>query len=348
LAHSTAIVILNYNGVSWLEKFLPVLIANTPEKEAQIWVADNASTDNSLAFVKNKFPSVNTLQLPQNYGFAQGYNLALKSIAAEYYVLLNSDVEVTGAWLTPLIECLQSDETIAGCQPKILSFHHRENFEYAGASGGFIDRFGFPFCRGRMFEICEKDEGQYDDTREVFWASGACLAIKSSAFHNSGGFDAQFFAHMEEIDLCWRLKNWGYKFMVVPQSVVYHVGGGTLPTHNPYKTFLNFRNNRLMLFKNLPTYRLYFTSFIRNFFDLAAFLKAGITGNFPEAKAILKAHWHYIKMVKTYAGMRLVLEEKKKKYAVGNPNEAGFFKGSIVIDYYLKRIQKFSSIKKVF
>lgn len=348
MAHPTAIVILNYNGVHWLEQFLPVLISNTPEKEAQIWVADNASTDHSLSLVKKKFPSVNTLKLPQNYGFAQGYNLALKSISAEYYILLNSDVEVTEGWLTPLIDCISSDEKIAGCQPKVLSFHHQENFEYAGASGGFIDRFGFPFCRGRMFEICEKDEGQYDDSREVFWASGACLAIKSNAFHNAGGFDVNFFAHMEEIDLCWRLKNLGYRFMVEPQSVVYHVGGGTLPTHNPYKTFLNFRNNRLMLFKNLPTYRLYFTSFIRNFFDLAAFIKAGITGNFPEAKAILKAHWHYIKMVKTYAGIRVATEEKKKKFAVGEPNEKGFYKGSIVIDYYLKRIQKFSSIKKVF
>lgn len=348
MAPQTAIVILNYNGVSWLEKFLPVLIAHTPVQNTQIWVADNASTDVSLPIVKRKFPSVNTLKLPKNYGFAQGYNIALKSIKADYYVLLNSDVEVTKGWLQPLTECLSSDETIVACQPKILSYDRKDHFEYAGASGGYIDRFGFPFCRGRIFEVCEKDEGQYNDRREVFWASGACLAIKAEVFHNAGGFDANFFAHMEEIDLCWRLKNMGYHLMVEPSSVVFHVGGGTLPTHNPYKTYLNFRNNRLMLFKNLPTYRLYFTTFIRNFFDLAAFLKAGLTGNFPEAKAIIKAHWHYIKMVKTYAGIRVATEEKKRKFAVGEPNEIGFYKGSIVIDYYLKRIQKFSSFKKVF
>ena len=247
----TAIVILNWNGRKMLEQYLPSVLEYSCD-EATVVVADNASTDDSLAFLNARYPQIQTIVLDQNYGFAEGYNRALKQVEAEYYVLLNSDVEVTPHWLSPLIAYMDSHAEVAACQPKLLSYVNKEKFEYAGASGGYLDRYGYPFCRGRLFDAVETDRGQYDDTVEVLWATGACLFIRSEDYWRVGGLDGRFFAHCEEIDLCWRLNIVGRKVVCLPESKVYHLGGGTLPKGNPMKTFLNFRNNLTMLYKCLP------------------------------------------------------------------------------------------------
>ena len=255
-----AVVILNWNGKKYLEQFLPSLIEHTGS-DAEIVVADNASTDDSLSFLKTNFPSIRVIQNTTNGGFARGYNLALKQVEADYYVLLNSDIEVTANWLKPVISMMEQDEKIGACQPKIRSFHHRNSFEYAGAAGGYIDEYGYPFCRGRLFLTIEEDNGQYDDTVEISWASGACMFVRSRLFHQLGGLDDDFFAHMEEIDFCWRLHNYGYRVMYCPGSTVYHIGGGTLPKASWRKTYFNFRNN---FFNN------YFIIYFYNyFFDFA-------------------------------------------------------------------------------
>ncbi len=246
----TAVVILNYNGKQMLEKYLPGVIEYS-RQDAEVWVADNNSTDGSVKMLQIHFPQVKTLVLEQNYGFAEGYNRALKKVEADYYVLLNSDVEVTHHWLTPLVEFMDSHPEVAACQPKLLAEYDKENFEYAGACGGFMDKYGYPFCRGRIFGNVERDNGQYDYLEEVLWATGACLMIRSHDYWGVGGLDRRFFAHCEEIDLCWRLRLKGRKIYCVPESQVYHVGGGTLPKNNPHKTYLNFRNNLTMLYKNL-------------------------------------------------------------------------------------------------
>ncbi|MBP6260021.1 MAG: glycosyltransferase family 2 protein, partial [Paludibacter sp.] len=248
----TAVVILNWNGEKFLNQFLPVLLRNTQLPGVDIYVADNASTDNSLSLIEEQFPTVKTLLLDKNYGFAGGYNKALAQINADYFVLLNSDVEVTENWLQPLLNYMNENADVAACQPKIKSFYNRDYFEHAGASGGFIDYLGFPFCRGRVVGTAEMDRGQYDTVIDVFWATGACLLIRSELYNQVGGLDDEFFAHMEEIDLCWRLKGQGFRIVCIPQSEVYHVGGGTLQVEHPHKTYLNFRNNLLMLYKNLP------------------------------------------------------------------------------------------------
>ena len=249
---TVSIVILNWNGEKFLKKFLPILINNTKTDDIEIVVADNGSTDNSIELLKSTFTQVRTIILDKNYGFAGGYNKELTQIDSEYFVLLNSDIEVTEHWLDNLLNYMVLHKEVAACQPKILSQVNRSYFEHAGASGGFIDKYGFPFCRGRIFGKVEQDTGQYDNTIDVFWATGACLMIRSEVFKKVGGLDDEFFAHMEEIDLCWRLKNRAYRIVCVPESTVYHVGGGTLHTEHPYKTYLNFRNNLLMLYKNLP------------------------------------------------------------------------------------------------
>ena len=263
-----AVVVLNWNGKAWLEKFLPTLVKHS--QEATVFVVDNASTDNSVFFVKDHFPTVKIIVNATNGGYAKGYNDALKQITAEYFVLINSDIEVTEGWLTPVITLMDSEKQIATCQPKLLDFNNRSKFEYAGASGGYIDKFGYPFCRGRIFDSIEEDKGQYNDVTEVFWATGACLIVRSEYFNEVGGLDKDFFAHQEEIDLCWRLKNKGYKVMVEPKSVVYHVGGGTLNAGSPFKTHLNFRNNLKMLFKNLPLPYLFTVIPIRLLLDALA------------------------------------------------------------------------------
>ena len=241
----TAIVILNWNGRKMLERYLPSVVENTPD-DAAVIVADNASSDGSLDFLAQYYPSVRCLPLDVNYGFAEGYNRALRLVEAQYYVLLNSDVEVTAGWLKPLVDYMDAHDEVAACQPKLLSWTSKGYFEYAGASGGFIDRYGYPFCRGRLFDTVEEDQGQYDQPASVLWATGACLLIRSADYWAAGGLDGRFFAHNEEIDLCWRLHIMGRQVMCLPQSLVYHLGGGTLPKGNPRKTFLNFRNNLTM------------------------------------------------------------------------------------------------------
>ena len=335
-----SVIILNWNGERFLKQYLPVLIKNTSAELAEIVVADNGSTDNSLTLLHEEFPSVRLISFDKNYGFAEGYNKALEQTSAEYSVLLNSDVEVTPDWLIPLVDYMDQNAGVAACQPKILAFYDRSRFEHAGAAGGFIDKFGFPFCRGRVFEEVEKDTRQYDDVTDIFWASGACLLIRTEIFRKEGGFDADFFAHMEEIDLCWRLKSRGYLISCVPQSVVYHVGGGTLNAEHPHKTYLNFRNNLLMLYKNLPANKIWTVLIARYFFDYAAALQMYVTGKKPNAMSVLKAR-------SDFAVMKPFNSEKRKenlKKAVIT-KLSGIYCGSLVLAGYLFGRKKFSELK---
>jgi GT2 family glycosyltransferase len=290
-----AVVILNYNGQKFLETFLPSVVNYS--KNCKIIVADNASTDNSISFLANTYPQIKLVQLPQNEGFAGGYNSALNQIEAEYYVLLNSDVEVTHNWIQPIIDLMDSDKTIAACQPKIRSYHQKTHFEYAGAAGGYIDWLGYPFCRGRVFDAYEEDLGQYNDTKEVFWATGACMFVRAEIFHKLGGFDAHFFAHMEEIDLCWRMKNAGNKVFYCSDSTVFHVGGGTLHKSNPRKTFLNYRNGLAMLYKNLPSNKLFITLLFRLVLDGISGIKLLLSGSLSDFLAIIKAHFAFYGLI---------------------------------------------------
>lgn len=283
-----SVVILNWNGRKYLEQFLPRLLETLPDY-AEAVVCDNASTDDSVAFMKEHFPQVRLLHNDRNEGFAKGYNLALQRVEAKYYCLLNSDIEVADGWIEPVIEQMDANEKIAAVQPKLLSYHRRDEFEYAGASGGFIDKYGYPFCRGRVFSNVEKDHGQYDTVEDVFWATGAAMFVRSEVYHTMGGLDDDFFAHMEEIDFCWRIKNIGYKIKVNPASVVYHIGGGTLPKNNPMKTFLNFRNSLYLLIKNLPEERLKKTMIIRFFLDQVAAFSFLAQGHFKDFTAVYKA-----------------------------------------------------------
>ena len=284
-----AIVILNWNGKKMLKQYLPVVMRYS-SAQAKIIVADNASTDGSVAMLKEDFPEVEILSLNKNYGFAEGYNQALKMVDAEYYLLLNSDVRVTENWLTPLLTYMDEHSEVAACQPKLLSVSNPKCFEYAGAAGGFIDRLGYPFCRGRVFDIVEEDHGQYDSIADIMWATGACLLIRSKDYWDAGALDGRFFAHNEEIDLCWRLRLLGRRIVCIPNSVVYHVGGGTLPKSNPMKTFLNFRNNLTMLYKNLPDEELKTVMRLRFFLDyLAAWQTLIFNRNIADFKAIYKA-----------------------------------------------------------
>ena len=331
----TAVVVLNWNGKAWLEKFLPTLIEYS--NEATVFVADNASTDDSIVFVKNNFPSVKIIINAINGGYAKGYNDALKQIDAEYFVLINSDIEVTEGWLSPIIDLMDCDKKIAACQPKLLDYKERNTFEYAGASGGFIDNLGYPFCRGRIFNNLEKDKGQYNDAIEVFWATGACLFVRASQFNEIGGFDEDFFAHQEEIDLCWRLKNKGYKIMVQPKSVVYHVGGGTLNTGSPFKTHLNFRNNLFMLFKNLPASCLFITILTRLVLDgVAALTFLNKEKGLQHVLAIAKAHFiFYFEIPKLMTKRQKI---KQKNNSVGRVNFSVLFNNKI------KGVNKFTDL----
>jgi hypothetical protein len=284
-----AVVILNWNGRKMLERYLSNVLTYSQE-DATVVVADNASTDDSVEWLRQHHPDVPLIVLEKNWGFADGYNQALAHIEAEYYVLLNSDVEVTHHWLTPLVEFMDSHADVAACQPKLLAVHDHDSFEYAGACGGFIDRYGYPFCRGRIFDTVEQDNGQYDTAAEVFWATGACLMVRSNDYWEVGGLDGRFFAHNEEIDLCWRLRQRGRKVYCLPDSQVYHVGGGTLPKSNPHKTYLNFRNNLTMLYKNLPDNEWHKVSRMRLVLDYVAALKMLLLEhNVGEFKAVLRA-----------------------------------------------------------
>lgn len=283
-----AIVILNWNGRKYLEQFLPSLMRFLPDY-AEIVVADNASSDDSVSFLKAQYPSIRILEHTENEGFAKGYNHALQNVEAQYYCLLNSDIEVTEHWIEPIIEQMDGNEKIAAVQPKLLSYYKRDEFEYAGAAGGFVDKYGYPFCRGRVFSNVEKDHGQYDSEMDIFWATGAAMFVRSDVYHTMGGLDADFFAHMEEIDFCWRIKNAGYKIKMNPNSVVYHIGGGTLPKNNSFKTYLNFRNNLFLLLKNLPEERLRKTFIVKFFLDQIAAVFFLMQGHFKDFTAVYKA-----------------------------------------------------------
>jgi GT2 family glycosyltransferase len=334
-----AIAILNWNGEKLFPEFLPSVIRNSTEPGTEIYVADNGSTDNSIQFLKENFPEVKIIELKNNYGFAEGYNQALKHIKADILVLLNSDVEVTPGWLAPCISMLKADENLVAVQPKILSFEKPHQFEYAGAAGGYIDRFGYPFCRGRILNRMEPDLGQYNTPSPIFWASGACMFIKSKAFHQAGGFDGNFWAHMEEIDLCWRLKNQGYKIGYQPQSVVFHLGGGTLSYNSPQKVYLNFRNNLFMLFKNLPRNQFTRTFFARMVLDGVAALKFILGFHFFSFWAVVKAHASFYRNLGKLIGKRKKLQELTtvKKHAE-------IYRGSIMWKFFIQKKRKFSEL----
>lgn len=300
----TAIVILNWNGAPMLEKYLPTLIRCSVSPYIEIIVADNASTDSSERLMREQFPQIPFIRLDRNYGFAEGYNRALQYVKADYYMLLNSDVEVSMGWLEPMITYLDRNPQVAACQPKIHQIAERDMFEYAGAAGGYIDRLGYPFCRGRIFGTIEKDNGQYDTDAELFWATGAAMLVRSSVYWEAGGLDADFFAHMEEIDLCWRMRARGYSIRLVPQSTVYHVGGGTLGAEKPFKTYLNFRNNALLLYKNLPENELHKIMRRRYLLDIVAAFAYLLKFKPGHMNAIFRAHRHARKMKKQFAAKR--------------------------------------------
>jgi GT2 family glycosyltransferase len=331
-----AIVILNWNGQQFLEQFLPSIFLTT-YSNYELVVADNGSTDPSIDFLEKQYPAVRIIRLDKNYGFAGGYNRALRQIVADYYVLLNSDVEVHPGWLEPMLALLENDKTIAACQPKILSYHQKNLFEYAGAAGGWIDKYGYPFAKGRIFDECEEDKGQYDQAEPVFWASGASLFIRSKVFHEVKGFDEYFFAHQEEIDLCWRIQLAGYKIYSCPASVVYHVGGGTLKQGKPQKTYLNFRNNKIMLSKNLPFPHKIGIMVARNFLDAVSAWKGLLSGNGGYFFAIIRAHIGFIKWWLFYRG-------KSVFPATKTGTLYGLFRGNVVWQHFAKKKKTFSEI----
>lgn len=337
---SVSVVILNWNGEKYLNEFLPVLLKNIEDVPgAEVVVADNGSTDGSLQLLSEKFPTVKVDAFDKNYGFAGGYNKALKNINTEYYVLLNSDVEVTKGWLSTLYTYMNENPEVAACQPKILSYHRRNYFEYAGAAGGFIDKYGYPFCRGRIFGEVEEDRGQYDDIKDIFWATGACLFIRSADYWEAGGLDDEFFAHMEEIDLCWRLKSRGKRIVCIPQSVVYHIGGGTLNAEHPRKTYLNFRNNLLLLYKNLPHKSLKHVFDVRFFLDNLAALHLLLQGKYQNAKAVTDARTDFRTIQSKFSDKR---QENILKSVSSLQKEIS--QHSLIYEFYFKRHKKFSEI----
>lgn len=325
---TTKVVILNWNGSEHLRRFLPSVVATTPAGVGVV-VADNGSTDDSLSLLERDFPSVEVVRLDKNYGFAGGYNRALRQVDADYFILLNSDVETTPQWCEPLIAAFDADEMLGAVSPKICSWSDRQRFEYAGAAGGFIDALGYPFCRGRIMSAVEQDSGQYDDFRYTFWASGACIACRRELFSDLGGFDDDFFAHMEEIDLCWRAQSAGYKIAVEPQSVVYHLGGGTLPVNSPRKVYLNFRNSLAMLYKNLPKGKLWWVLPARMVLDGLAALVYLLQGKVSFFKSVLKAHIDFYKWVKALRLKRRSIQNN----AIQNPQYV--YRGSILLRYFL-------------
>lgn len=336
-----AVVILNWNGKKFLESFLPPVLAHSPE--ASIYVADNCSSDDSVAFLQAQFPQVKVIVNPANEGFAKGYNIALQQIQARYYVLLNSDVEVTAGWLAPLIHLMDAQPNIAACQPKILDYNQRNTFEYAGAAGGFIDRYGYPFCRGRVFNDLEQDQGQYNESIETFWATGACMMVRAEAFHQAGCFDDVYFAHMEEIDVCWRMKNLGYQIYAEPASVVYHVGGGTLHKLSPRKTYLNFRNNLITFTKNASPGFLWLRILFRMVLDGVAAFKFLFEGNGAHFFAVIKAHGSY------YAQLPATLRKRKAMKALPHfaHTASGIYPKNIVYQHFIKSVKSYQGLMAV-
>lgn len=330
-----SVAILNYNGKSWLDKFLKTVVDKSPE--AEVIVIDNASTDDSVNYLKSNFPQIRLIQNESNSGFAGGYNEGLRHIESDYYILLNSDIEITDNWIMPVINSIEADTNIVAGQPKVLAYNEKEKFEHAGAAGGFIDQLGYPFCRGRIFTETEDDLGQYDTTTKVFWATGACLFIKADKYWEIGGLDDAYFAHMEEIDMCWRLQNKGYEIICEPSSKVYHVGGGTLDYRNPRKTYLNFRNSLYTIHKNKKG-PIIFIICQRLILDGVAGVKFLLSGDFKHISSIIKAHFHYYGHLKTLNAQRKLIV--KKDFLSLN----GVMKGSIVYQHFIKKIKSFSKL----
>lgn len=331
-----AVVILNWNGKKFLQQFLPSVKAST-YGHFEIVVGDNGSTDDSVAFLEQQYPEVRVIRHSINHGFAKGYNETLKQVVADYYVILNSDVEVQAGWLEPMLDLLEKNPSIAACQPKILSWANKNMFEYAGAAGGWLDEYGYPFAKGRVFDVCEEDHGQYDQSEPVFWASGAALFIRSSVFHALRGFDEYFFAHQEEIDLCWRIQLAGHKVYSCPASVVYHVGGGTLPKGNSKKTYLNFRNNHIMLSKNLPLRKKLWVMPARNFLDAVSAWKGLLSGDGGYFIAILRAHAAFVKWWLFY--------KKKSVFPASKEGHLdGYLQKNMVWQHFIKKRKNFAEI----
>lgn len=338
----TAVVILNWNGLTFLKQFLPTLIKNT--SEATIVVVDNQSTDESLTYVRGNYPEVEVIVNESNGGFAKGYNDGLNHLKNrfEYYVLINSDIEVTVNWLNPLIDKLENNPKIAGVQPKVLSYNKKTHFEHAGASGGFMDKNYYPFCRGRIFDEVEEDLGQYDNDKEIFWTTGACMVVRSELYHQLGGLDENFFAHMEEIDFCWRAKKQNHSFYVVPTSKVYHVGGGTLNYENPRKTYLNFRNSLYTIHKNHEGWLLG-KMFYRMVLDGIAGVKYLLSFQFKHFFAVINSHFSYYKHIPVLRKQRKQIQLENTKF-----NKVGMYKASLLWAYFFKRIKKFEGLNKRF
>lgn len=333
-----AIVILNWNGAHMMRTYLPTVIKNSPE--AEVIIADNASSDDSLKMLASDFPEIRTIVLDKNYGFAEGYNKAFKQVEAEYYLLLNSDVDVPEGWLTPLLDFMESHPEAAACQPKLRAIKDRDSFEYAGAAGGFIDKYGYPFCRGRIFETVEKDHGQYDRNMEILWATGACMMVRSKDYWDAGGLDGRFFAHNEEIDLCWRIRLLGRKIYCVTNSVAFHLGGGTLPKGNPRKTFLNFRNNLTMLYKNLPDSELHHVMRIRFFLDwLAAFQMLILGRSLGDFKAVIQGRREFNRWKHDFDNDRKDIQTTRKVNRIPE-----IFEKSLLWQYYAKGKKLFSQL----
>lgn len=326
--NKVAVIILNWNGVALLREFLPSVVENTDPAIADVIVADNGSTDESVAWLRERMPQVRLVLFDKNYGFAGGYNKAIEATGYEYTVLLNSDVATPDGWIEPLYCFMQSHPATGACQPKIMSYKQPDTFEYAGACGGFLDKHGYPYCRGRIFGVCEKDAGQYDRATEAFWASGAALMVRTDAYLRAGGLDGRFFAHMEEIDLCWRMQLLGYKVNVVTSSKVFHLGGGSLPASNPHKTYLNFRNNLLMMHKNLPDAVRTRKLLVRRLLDALAWLKFAVTGDWGNSKAVWRAHRDFAKMRGEYTAhpQQNLLTDRR----------------DILVDFYLKGKKTFA------
>ncbi len=341
---STALVILNYNGAEYLRTYLPSVIDSVNGTDHRVVVADNASTDDSIAVLQAEFPQVEVVALPENYGFAEGYNQALRQIEAAYYVLLNSDVKVVPGWLQPCLDQMRSNPKLAACQPKIKALLNPSAFEYAGAAGGWIDRLGYPFCRGRIFASVEEDEGQYDEVEEIFWASGAAMFVRADLFHAFGGFDPEYFAHAEEIDLCWRLKRAGYQVKAIPAAEVYHLGGGTLEYQSVRKTYLNFRNTLITSFKNEPMRKLIWWLPLRLIMDGMAGILFLTQGKYRHIGAIVRAHWHFFPRLRYWWRRKSQINRLIAEHSIGPFNKSGIFQGSVVWAYYGKKIHDFSAL----
>ena len=338
--NKTIVVILNWNGLGFLKLFLEIVIKYSVENETSVCVADNGSTDGSPEWVSENFKDVILIRLDKNYGFAEGYNLAIDKLEAKYFVLLNSDIEVTEGWLRPIVSFMDNHKDVASCQPKILSYHQKGYFEHAGAAGCYIDKYGYPFCRGRIFDKTEKDTGQYNDQIDIFWSTGACMIVRSDIWKKCGGFDPMFFAHMEEIDLCWRFNKAGYRVSYVPDSVVYHVGGGSLSYSSPFKTYLNFRNSLFLLYKNLPDNTLHSIMFYRLLLDGLAAGRFLFKADFKSIKSVWNAH---IDFYKKLGELKIKRSRVKELEVIKNP--AYILNKSIVFEFYIKGNKTFRSLK---